>query len=305
MAGAVSGALASRGGGGGGGGRGRTRGEGGEGDGAGPARGGGRKIRPRQSQLMRAAPADKAARAQVLAANLDLVVIVVPCPPRPTVIDRFLAIATRGGCTPLVCANKVDLADRKVVEGVLAPYRLAAIRVVTTSALTGEGVRELRGFLDGRLSAFLGPSGAGKSSLINVLDPSLNLRVASLTRSGRGSHTTSWAAVYQVGAALIVDTPGLREIGFIDDEGQAVAGSQARRARRGVPRAGERAVLGRRDPVPEEWVGVGDDQGPAYAANDQAQAVEHRISNERYGDEGAQRAGSTQPDRLQPAETVA
>src|SRR2546425_1139658 len=103
MAGAGSGAVAGRGGGEGGRGRGAV-GAGGGGAGGGPRPGGGRKTRPRHSQLMRAAPADKAARAQVLAANLDLVVIVVPCPPRPTVIDRFLAIATRGG-TPRWCVR--------------------------------------------------------------------------------------------------------------------------------------------------------------------------------------------------------
>lgn len=191
---------------------------------AGPATGAVRKLLPRRSQLMRAAPADKAARTQVLAANLDLVVIVVPCPPRPTVIDRFLAIATRGGCAPLVCANKVDLVDRGVAEASLESYRLAAIPVVMTSALTGEGISSLREYLGGGLAAFIGPSGAGKSSLINVLDPALHLRVAALARGGRGAHTTSWAAAYQVGSALIVDTPGLREIGFLDHEGETAAG---------------------------------------------------------------------------------
>lgn len=195
-----------------------------EADVAGPGTGAVRKLLPRRSQLMRAAPAGKGARAQVLAANLDLVVIVVACPPRPTVIDRFIAIASRGGCNPLVCANKVDLADRSEVEARLESYRLAAIPVVVTSALTGEGIPSLRGYLSGGLAAFIGPSGAGKSSLINVLDQALHLRVAALARGGRGAHTTSWAAVYQVGAALVVDTPGLREIGFLDHEGEAAAG---------------------------------------------------------------------------------
>jgi ribosome biogenesis GTPase len=109
------------------------------------------------------------------------------------------------------------------VNSILAPYRLAAIPAVVTSAVTGEGVELLREIIDGRLVAFLGPSGAGKSSLINALDPSLHLRVSGLARSGRGSHTTNWAAVFPVGAALVVDTPGLREVGFVGNEGADAA----------------------------------------------------------------------------------
>jgi ribosome biogenesis GTPase len=60
--------------------------------------------------------------------------------------------------------------------------------------------------------------------LINALDPSLRLRVSGLARSGRGSHTTNWAAVFTVGASLVVDTPGLREVGFVGDEGVDAAG---------------------------------------------------------------------------------
>lgn len=190
----------------------------------GPQEGAVRKVLPRQAQLVRRAPRDKSAPEQVLAANLDVAVIVVACPPRPTVIDRFLAIATRGAPAVAVCANKVDLADPLRVDGILEPYRLAAIPVLATSAVTGEGVERLREVIDGRLVAFLGPSGAGKSSLINALDPSLHLRISGLARSGRGSHTTNWAAVFPVGSALVVDTPGLREVGFVGSEAADAAG---------------------------------------------------------------------------------
>lgn len=182
-----------------------------------------RKVLPRHAQLVRRAPRDKSAPEQVLAANLDVAVIVVSCPPRATVIDRFLAIASKGAPSVVVCANKVDLTDPARVDRILDPYRLAAIAVVITSAVTGEGVERLREAIDGRLVAFIGPSGAGKSSLINALDPGLRLRVSGLARSGRGSHTTNWAAVFPVGAALVVDTPGLREVGFVGDEGMDAA----------------------------------------------------------------------------------
>lgn len=189
----------------------------------GPQEGAVRKVLPRHAQLVRRAARDKSAPEQVLAANLDVAVIVIACPPRPTVIDRFLAIAAKGAPAVMVCANKVDLADAARVNDILEPYRLAAIPVAVTSAVTGEGVEVLRAAVDGRLVAFIGPSGAGKSSLINALDPEMHLRVSALARSGRGSHTTNWAAVYQVGSALIVDTPGLREVGFVGEEGVEAA----------------------------------------------------------------------------------
>jgi len=183
-----------------------------------------RKLLPRRSQLVRRAPSDKSAPEQVLVANLDLAVIVVPCPVRPTVIDRYLALAHNGGCFALLRANKVDLAVRAVVDEVVDGYRLAGIPAVLTSAITGEGVEGLREAIAGGLVAFVGPSGGGKSSLLNALDPTLRLRVGGLTSSGRGSHTTNWVSVFQVGTALVVDTPGLRQIGFVEDEGAIAAG---------------------------------------------------------------------------------
>lgn len=183
-----------------------------------------RRVLPRRSQLSRRAPDDKSAPQQVLVANLDLAVIVVPSPPRPTVIDRYLALAHKGGCPTLVCANKIDLASREAVEQLAETYRLAMVSVLLTSALTGEGVEALREAVAGKLVAFVGPSGAGKSSLLNALDPTLRLRVGALAASGKGTHTTNWSAAFEVGSALIVDTPGLRQIGFVEDEGAGAAG---------------------------------------------------------------------------------
>jgi ribosome biogenesis GTPase len=159
----------------------------------------------------------------VLAANLDLAVIVVPVPPRPAVIDRYLAMARAGGCEVVVCVNKIDLAAPDVVEALMAPYRVAGVAVLLTSATDGAGIAELRGVLSRRLVAFIGPSGAGKSSLINAMEPGLRLRTGDLNVAGKGSHTTNWAATFTIGDALVVDTPGLREIGFIDDEDEAAA----------------------------------------------------------------------------------
>jgi len=188
-----------------------------------PGSGAVRKVLPRRSQLVRRAPSDKSAREQVLAANLDLVVVVIAAPPRSTVIDRYLAITNNSGSDSALCVNKIDLADPYEVDAVVEPYRLAGVPAYLTSALTGEGVGSLRRAVAGKLLAFIGPSGAGKSTLLNAFDPGLDLRVGPLARSGRGSHATTWASIVPVGDALIVDTPGLREVGFLGDEGQQAA----------------------------------------------------------------------------------
>lgn len=192
------------------------------------------RILPRRSRLARKAVLGHDAahrgksrrqppREHVLAANLDLAVIVISVPPQPPVIDRYLAMVGKGGCQALVCVNKIDLADPQTVEAAIAPYRLTDIPVLLTSARTGEGLAGLRDALSGRLVAFIGPSGSGKSSLLNALEPSLNLRTGALNIAGKGSHTTSWAATFPIGDALVVDTPGLREIGFLEDEGEEAA----------------------------------------------------------------------------------
>lgn len=175
-------------------------------------------LLPRRSRLARRA-AGSIPREHVLAANLDLAVVVIAAPPRPTVIDRYLALVGGGGCSSLLCVNKIDLVELEAREAIISPYRLQSA-VVSTSALTGVGIDELRSYLAGKLAAFVGPSGAGKSSLLYALDPTLKVRVGALRVGGRGHHTTSWAETYPLADGFVVDTPGLREVGFLEEEGK-------------------------------------------------------------------------------------
>src|SRR5690606_18531928 len=112
-------------------------------------------------------------------------------------------------------ANKVDLAgaeDRRAFDA----YRAAGYPVLETSVLTGEGLDTLLVRLCGRISAVAGPSGVGKSSLLNALQPGLDLRTGAVSeRIGKGRHTTVSARLIPLACGgYVADTPGLRELGL-------------------------------------------------------------------------------------------
>lgn len=186
-------------------------------------------VRARRSSLARPDPAN-ADRERVLAANIDLAVVVlsVVSPPlRPALIDRFLVALDYGGVSPVLCVNKVDLlgdeSERDRVLEILAPYRELGIPCFLTSAESGEGVADLRSVLASKTCVFTGHSGVGKSSLLNALDPSVSRDTGGVREGdGKGRHTTTSSAlrVMATGARLI-DTPGIRTFGLwkLDAEG--------------------------------------------------------------------------------------
>src|SRR3989441_5336132 len=110
--------------------------------------------------------------------------------------------------------NKVDL-DRTALDGLQRRYGPAGYQVLGTSVKQPEGLAGLRDLLRGRESVLAGQSGVGKSSLLNALDPGLNLRIGEIsTKWDTGKHTTRAALVVPVATGgYVVDTPGLREVG--------------------------------------------------------------------------------------------
>ena len=171
--------------------------------------------RPQGRRGKRTDPHDTETFEKVIAANIELLVIVASTrlpPLRHGLIDRFLIIAERGELTPVLVVNKIDLArpDRKV----LADFQSLGVEIIFCSALTGEGLDSLRGRLAGKRSVLAGASGAGKTSLINAIVPGADAATQAVrAKDQRGQHTTSAAVVYdQPGGGLIIDTPGLREL---------------------------------------------------------------------------------------------
>lgn len=143
-------------------------------------------------------------------ANIDLLVIfasaVIPVTD-PFLIDRVAAIAGNQNVPVLICINKSDLDEGNALHKI---YQNAGFDVLTTSAVTGDGIDLLREKISGKLVAFSGNSGVGKSSVLNALSADLSIQTAEVSQKlGRGKHTTRHVELYRLsGDTLVADTPG-------------------------------------------------------------------------------------------------
>lgn len=180
-------------------------------------------VEPRQRVLSRRSPVPGREAEQVIVANPDQAVFVFACAdpaPNPRMLDRLLVAAERQAIPALICANKIDLVGRKAAREVFGPYPDLGYPVVYTSARKGDGLRELRARLEGKLSALAGPSGVGKSSLLNALQPGLELRTHTVREQTRKGHHTTVARelIALGGSTYVADTPGLRALALWDIE---------------------------------------------------------------------------------------
>jgi ribosome biogenesis GTPase / thiamine phosphate phosphatase len=152
---------------------------------------------------------------QVLAANVDVVFIVMGLDGDFNVrrLERYLTTAWNSGASPVVVLTKLDLGGDD--ELLLTAETVAmGVPVLAVSSVTGEGLETLEPELrPGRTAVLLGSSGVGKSTLINRLLGEERIATAGLRRDGRGRHTTRHRELFALpGGALIIDTPGLREL---------------------------------------------------------------------------------------------
>jgi ribosome biogenesis GTPase len=157
---------------------------------------------------------------QVIVANAEQLLIVASWRNPtlwPELIDRYLIAAQRNKLSPIICVNKIDLAeDLLACQGALQPYQALGYPVIFASALTGVGIDSLREILRGRITALAGLSGVGKSSLLSAAQPSLQLRTGIVSEaSGEGRHTTTQITMLPLAmGGFVVDTPGIREFGL-------------------------------------------------------------------------------------------
>lgn len=178
------------------------------------------EVLPRVTAIERRDPG-RAARVQVLAANVDFVLITHPLAERPNLarIERELALVWDSGALPVVVLTKADLSDDVDAAREEATSAAPGVSVHVTSTVTGEGVDDLRPYLESsRTIALIGPSGSGKSTLVNSLAGE-DIRETREVRvsDGRGRHTTvARELIVLPDGGLVIDTPGLRAVGMWD-----------------------------------------------------------------------------------------
>ena len=166
----------------------------------------------------------------IIASNIDIVILLVTINNPPTTtsfIDRFLVTAEAYGIEAVIVFNKIDTFDEATLDEQLYMqylYETIGYKCLRVSAQNGTGVEELKALMRDRVSMFSGHSGVGKSTLVNTLEPSLNLKTKQISAShSQGKHTTTFAEMFDLAfGAQIIDTPGIRGFGIVDMEKQEI-----------------------------------------------------------------------------------
>lgn len=183
-----------------------------------------RRVFPRKTFLRRKT-AGKTIDFQMIAANVDTAFVVQSChfDFNPSRLDRYLIMAAEGGVEPIVVLTKTDLIPPEELDRKLATVRSATqARVIAMSNVTEFGLDEFRQTLScGKTYCLLGSSGVGKTTLINRLLGREAFETRAVSETGEGMHTTSRRQLVVIEhGAMLIDTPGMRELGIVgaDDE---------------------------------------------------------------------------------------
>lgn len=166
----------------------------------------------------------------IIASNIDIVFLLITINNPVTTtsfIDRFLVTAEAYGIEAVLVFNKIDTLDEVSLEEQLylqGIYSEIGYQCLRVSAKEGKGMLELKELMKERVSMFSGHSGVGKSTLVNALEPTLNLKTAEISEQHQqGQHTTTFAEMYDLSfGAKIIDTPGIRGFGVVDMEPQEI-----------------------------------------------------------------------------------
>jgi len=178
---------------------------------------------PRRSYFARSEPGSTYG-VQAVAANFDYVFILQSMNQNfnPRRLERYLTMAWGSGAEPVVILTKADLADKPEEYILRAEEVSPGVKVHGLSSLTGEGLEALSPYLQpGKILVLLGSSGVGKSSLVNALAGEKLMQVSAIRENdARGRHTTTHRQLISLkNGAMLIDTPGMRELGILQEEG--------------------------------------------------------------------------------------
>jgi ribosome biogenesis GTPase len=177
-------------------------------------------VLPRKSFLRRKAPG-KDVDLQMIAANIDVAFVIQSCHFDFNVrrLERYLVMVREGQVEPVLLLTKTDLVDAGELDALIGEIRAAGIEaeIVNLSNVTGTGLDRVRELLiPGKTYCLLGSSGVGKTTLINRLSGDTGLETGDVSHTGEGRHTTTRRQLVVLeGGALLVDMPGMRELGMM------------------------------------------------------------------------------------------
>lgn len=189
-----------------------------------------KNIQARENYVVRQSPRKKHFL-HLIASNIDQAIIVVTLL-SPSLkwgfIDRCLLMMEPHDIPSIIIVNKADLfqeADKELYEYVNAVYESIGYQTKLVSAITGEGIEELKNLLKDKTSLICGQSGVGKSTLIGAIEPSIEQRTGDISDyTGKGQHTTTFAEMFDLSfGGKIIDTPGIKTLGFNNLSQQDVA----------------------------------------------------------------------------------
>lgn len=183
-------------------------------------------IAPRKNYIVRKS-VNLSKEIHVIAANLDQAVILATITqPRTSLgfIDRFLAVAEAYNIPASVIFNKTDLLETDKLKNQLTEYsgiyKQVGYPVFHTSAITGDGIDEVKELFQNKTTLVFGHSGVGKSTFLNALQPRLQLKTGEISSTHeKGKHTTTFAEMFELEmGGNVIDTPGVKEFGMVNME---------------------------------------------------------------------------------------
>ena len=187
------------------------------------------KIHDRKNYIVRKS-VNLSKQTHIISANIDQVFLMITINNPPTLtsfVDRFLVTAEAYSIKTVLLFNKIDTYDEETLNEVkyLAHiYRKIGYECIGVSAKTGHNVDKVKSLMRDTVSMFSGHSGVGKSTLVNAIEPTLNLKTKEISNLHmQGQHTTTFAEMFDTSfGGKIIDTPGIKGFGVVDMDDEEV-----------------------------------------------------------------------------------